>query len=68
MTQSRAVGAPGLFAESSFNRTAATILIVAVAWAEADAVLGGGDTVVRTAAAAAIKSMGITANALAREW
>jgi hypothetical protein len=30
--------------------------------------LGGGGTVARAAAAAAISSMGMTANALAHEW
>jgi hypothetical protein len=65
---SRADGAPGLSRESSFNRTAATILMVAVACADADIGLDGDGTVRSAVMAAAMSSMDIIANALGREW
>jgi hypothetical protein len=62
------VGAPGFSAESSFTLTAATTLIVAVAWTDADAGLGPEKAFVSAAAAAAMNSMDSTGNALARKW
>ena len=68
MTESRAGGAPRLSRAAKLIRTASTIRIVAVACAVAEVGLDGGAGTLASATAAAMRSMGMSANALAGQW
>jgi hypothetical protein len=61
----RGGGAPGDADPSSFSRTAVITRMVAVAWATALAGCGGGGEKI---AARAANSIGMTPNALDRDW
>jgi len=63
-TASRAFGAPGFTAASSFSRAAVMTRIVAVAWTVADGAAEGVEAIAIAAASRNISNR----NALAGEW